>query len=123
MTVAVDTTPLQRWGGMLAEETVAIVGRVGGAVADEQSEIEQQAQADVPVLTGRLKGSIRGTGRSPLRRRVRAGGAKAFYGRFQEFGTRHHSANPFLITQASRQRLDGFERKVDTAVREGAIYR
>lgn len=123
MLSVIGQAELRRWGGMLAEETVEIAARVGQAVAESQDDIFSQAQSDVPVLTGRLKGTIRKTGRAPLRRRVKAGGARAFYARFQEFGVKHHSAQPFLITHANRPNRDRFEREVWVAVQAGHIYR
>lgn len=121
--VAIDTSQLQRWGGLIATEIVDIARRVEGAVDEQQSDdVFVEAVTRVPVLTGVLRGTIRQTGRG-LTRRVRAGGARAFYARYQEYGTRHHAAQPFLMTQADAAGMQAFERRVAQALAKGAIYR
>jgi HK97 gp10 family phage protein len=53
---------------------------------------------------------------------VRAGNNKAFYARFQEFGTRKMSANPFLLVQANAAARSEFERRVERAIEDGEVY-
>lgn len=121
--VVVDIGPLVRWNRLLSFEAAAIAARVQPAVDEASAKVEANALRDVPVRTGELKGSIRTTGRG-LRRSVRAGSASFKRPKhvFQEFGGRG-GAHPFLITQANRQTLTEFERRVDAALRAGAIFR
>lgn len=121
-TVVIDTSQLQRWGGMLRHEILDVARRVEPAVGDEAAQIESEASAQVPVLTGTLAGTIRTTGTGP-RRRVVAGGARAIHAPFQEFGTTRHGPQPYLITQARGETHDRFEDRVDKAVGKGQIYR
>lgn len=125
MAVQLDTSLVQRWGGLLAIEVAAIANRVKPAVGDQTDVVVSRAQAAAPALTGALRGSIRptGAGRSGLRRRVRAGNSKAFYARFQEFGTRKMAANPFLLKQVNSNSLGEFEGRVRRALDDGEIYR
>ena len=120
--VVVDISQLIAWNRILAIESVAIAARVQPAVDAETRDVQNEAQARAPHRTGALEASIR-TGGSGLRRRVSAGSGKAYYARFQEFGTRKMRANPFLITQANQETLGEFERRVVTATFAGAIYR
>lgn len=52
-----------------------------------------------------------------LRIRIYAGNREAFYGRFQEFGTKEHPAQPFFVSTWKRHRA-GFRRRIRTAVRK-----
>lgn len=121
--VVVDISSLVRWNKLLAFEAATIAARVEKAVAEQTQAVETNALRDVPVRTGKLKGTIRVTGRG-LRQRVRAGSASLGrpYHIFQEFGGRG-GAHPFLITQANQQTLAEFERKVQAAVFAGQIMR
>jgi len=120
--VVVDISELRQWGKLLATESVEIAARATGAVAKETSDVERRVLAAVPVLSGALRATVRNAG-GGLRRRVTAGSAKAYYGRFQEFGTARMSPHPFLITQADPPTLAEFEARVRTAAFAGAIYR
>jgi HK97 gp10 family phage protein len=122
MAVIVDTSELQRWGGLLASEAAQIVGRVTPEVAATQAIVVSRANAAAPRLTGALAGSIRPLG-SGLRRRVKAGSARAYYARFQEFGTRKMAAHPFLLIQANPGSQAEFERRVDNVIGRGEVYR
>lgn len=117
-----DQSQLQRWGGMLREETVSVGLRVERAVAEQQADIHAAALAQVGHQSGRLKGTIRPSGRG-LRRRVRAGGARAVYGGHHEFGARSFPGNPFLLGQVTAQRRQEFTAAVLAAVMAGRIYR
>ena len=58
--------------------------------------VRADAESRAPVLTGHLEGSML-LEWVPRRRYVRVGPARdAYYGEFQEFGTSHHAAQPFL---------------------------
>jgi HK97 gp10 family phage protein len=121
--VYVDTSELQRWGGLLASEAAQVVARVTPEVAQTQAMVVARANAEVPRgATGALAGSIRPLG-SGLRRRVKAGNARAYYARFQEFGTRKMAASPFLLKQANPGSQSEFERRVDDAIGKGGVYR
>lgn len=122
MAVIVDTSEIQRWGGLLASEAQQVIDRVEPVVADRQAIVIAGAVASAPTLTGALRGSIRPLGKG-LNRRVRAGSGKAFYARFQEFGTRKMAANPFLFPQVTGQAQAAFEAQVDRALGQGEVYR
>jgi HK97 gp10 family phage protein len=124
MSVQLETSQLQRWGGLLAIEVTAIVNRVKPAVGEQTDVVVSRAQASAPALTGALRGSIRptGAGRSGLSRRVRAGNSKAFYAGYQEFGTRKMDANPFLLEQVNSNALSEYEGRVGRALDDGEIY-
>lgn len=122
MTVHVDISEVQRWGGLLASEAQEIVARVMPAVAEQQQAVEADARAAAPQQTGALRDSIRGTGKG-LTRRVKAGNRRARYAPFVEFGTSKMSARPFLITQANANTRNEFEGRVQRAVDQGPIYR
>lgn len=122
MTVSVDLSEVQRWGGLLASEAQEIVNRVVPAVADQQQQVEAAARAAAPRRTGALQDSIRGTGKG-LTRRVKAGNRRARYAPFVEFGTSKMSAEPYLITQANAATRNEFEGRVQRAVDQGPIYR
>lgn len=119
--IEVDLSEVQQWAGLLAEEIIEIGQRVEVAVGEQTDIVNQGATRDVPVLTGALRGTIRSTGKG-LRRSVRAGTSRVFWARFQEFGTRKMSANPFLLPQADEAAQRDFVRRVDQAVNGGAIY-
>jgi HK97 gp10 family phage protein len=122
LTVIVDTSEIQRWGGLLASEARQIVQRVEPVVAAQQAVVVARATAVVPRgVTGQLAGSIRPLGKG-LRRMVRAGNNRAFYARFQEFGTRKMSANPFLLIQANPMARAQFEQRVERAIEDGEVY-
>lgn len=96
--------------------------RVEPVVAAQQAVVVARASGVVPRgTTGQLAGSIRPLGKG-LRRMVRAGNNKAFYARFQEFGTRKMSANPFLLVQANAAARSEFERRVERAIEDGEVY-
>lgn len=97
--------------------------RVEGALEDMQQLILTRARAAAPEATGALKRDIRPIGRRGMSRRVRAGKKKTFYSKFQEFGTRKMAANPFLLKQANPGTQSEFERRVQTAISHGRIYR
>jgi HK97 gp10 family phage protein len=122
MAVIVDTSEIQRWGGLLASEAAQVAARVTPEVAAAQAMVVARANAEVPRLTGALAGSIRPLG-SGLRRRVKAGNARAYYARFQEFGTAKMAASPFLLKQANPSTQAQFERQVDDAIGRGGVYR
>jgi HK97 gp10 family phage protein len=90
-------------------------------VAAAQARVITGANAAAPRLTGTLAGSIRPLG-GGLRRRVKAGNARAYYARFQEFGTRKMAAHPFLLIQANAGSQLEFERRVDDAIGRGEVY-
>lgn len=119
--IHIDTSEVQRWGGLLAAEGRQVVQRVEPAVAAQQAVVVARAAAAAPTLTGALRGSVRPLGKG-LRRMVRAGNSKAFYARFQEFGTRKMSANPFLIIQVNHPTHTEFEQRVQRAIDSGEIY-
>lgn len=120
--ITIDVSELQRWGGLLDSEVRSIGIRIGEAVAEEQAVVIAQARAVVPRgVTGNLAASIRPLGKA-LRRSVRAGSNKAFYARFQEFGTRKMAANPFLVVQANMVEQRAFEGRVERAIEAGEIY-
>lgn len=122
MAVYIDYSQVARWGGLLNGETAQIGQRVEVAVGIQTQLVAGRARTDAPARTGRLRGSIRPSG-SRLRRKVTAGGGKAYYARFQEFGTRKMSANPFLLKQADDRAQAEFEKLVDRAIAMGGIYR
>ncbi len=123
MTVQVDMSEVQRWGGLLASEAQEIVNRVVPAVEDQQGRVEARAAAGAPRgATGNLAGSVRRTGKG-LVRRVKAGSKKAYYAHFHEFGTKKMTARPFLLTQADAATHAEFEGRVQRAVDQGPIYR
>jgi HK97 gp10 family phage protein len=120
--VIVDTSEIQRWGGLLASEAGQVVSRVTPEVAATTAMVVARANAEAPRLTGALAGSIRPSG-GGLRRRVKAGNARAYYARFQEFGTGKMAAHPFLLKQANPGSQAQFERDVDNAIGRGGVYR
>jgi HK97 gp10 family phage protein len=121
--VVVDISPIVRWNKLLVTESVAIGARVERAVEVQAREVEARAHRDVPVRTGRLKGTIATSGKG-LRKRVKAGARLPRpYARFQEFGTKHHAAQPFLIHQANETTHSAFVQKVATATFAGSIMR
>jgi HK97 gp10 family phage protein len=105
----------------MASEAARVVARVEPQVAVTQAIVVARATAAAPKLTGALAGSIRPVG-GGLRRRVKAGNAKAYYARFQEFGTGKMAAHPFLLIQANAGAQAAFERRVDHAITSGGIY-
>jgi len=116
-----DMSEVQRWSGLLDSEARDVGRRIETAVGEQTTAVVARAVAAAPVRTGALRGSIRPDGKG-LGRRVRAGGSKAFYARYQEFGTRKMAANPFLVIQANPGTESEFETRVDRALGEGAIY-
>jgi HK97 gp10 family phage protein len=120
--ISVDTSDLDQWGRLLASEAAEIVRRIEPAVKAQQAEVQSRAVSMAPHRTGALRGSIRPTG-GGLKRRVRAGGGRAFYAHYQEFGTRKMSANPFLLRQANAQAAAEFGNRVERALAAGEVYR
>jgi HK97 gp10 family phage protein len=120
--LVVDTSEVQRWGGMLASEAAQVVSRIEPAVSTEQRVVQARAIAMAGVRTGAMRASIR-PGGSGLRRKVTAGNRRAYYARFQEFGTRKMSANPFLLIQANPAEQAMFEGRVNRALGQGEVYR
>lgn len=120
--ITVNTSALQQWNRQLASEVAQITRRVEPAVTAQQTEIVHRAMAMAPHRTGALRSSIKPTGRE-LKRRVTAGGGRAFYARYQEFGTRKMSANPFLLRQANAQAAAEFGERVARALTQGPIWR
>ena len=120
--ISFDFSQVERWAGLLNQEAAQIGQRVEIAVGIQTQIVAGRARADAPALTGKLRGSIRPSG-SRLRRKVVAGGGKAYYARFQEFGTRKMSANPFLLKQSNDRAQAEFEKLVDRAIASGAVYR
>jgi HK97 gp10 family phage protein len=120
--IHLDMSEVQRWGGLLDSEVHAVGRRIETAVAAETATVVARAGAMAPVRTGALRASIRPLGKG-LRRQVRAGNKKAFYARFQEFGTSKMRANPFLVVQANPGAQAEFETLVDRALGQGEIYR
>jgi len=120
--ITIDTSDLQRWGGLLDSEARQVGRRIETAVSAQTMVVVTRAVAAAPSLTGALRGSVRPLGKG-LRRRVRAGNNKAFYAGFQEFGTRKMSAHPFLVKQVNPVAQTEFENRVDRALAQGDIYR
>lgn len=91
---------------VLRNDLKRLPSRVRSEVADEveaaTAKVERDAERRVPVDSGDLKRSIR--------RRIEDGGltgvveASEFYGRFQEYGTRHHAAQPFMRPAAEAEK-------------------
>lgn len=52
-----------------------------------------------------------------LRLKIYAGSKEAFYGRWQEFGTTEHAAQPFFFNTWKKNRA-AFRRRIRTAVRK-----
>jgi HK97 gp10 family phage protein len=119
--IFLDTSEVQHWRGLLDGEARAIGQRIEGAVGAQALVVAGRAIAEAPHLTGALRGSIRPLGRG-LRQRVKAGNNRAFYARFQEFGTRKMAANPFLFKQANAGAHAEFEARVSRALAQGPIY-
>lgn len=117
-----DFSAIKQFADQLRAEQASIAMRVEAAVADQQREIQADATAAVGVNTGRLKQSIRPLGKG-TRRRVRAGGKRTFYARFQQYGTRKMRARPFLPAKPIGAYSRQFWTRVLTAVRTGRIYR
>lgn len=120
--ITADTSDLQQWSQLLASEVSQIVTRIEPAMTAQQADITNRAQAAAPHRTGALRSSIRPSGRG-LARRVQAGGGRAFYAHYQEFGTRKMSANPFLLRQANAQAAAELEDKMARALTTGPIWR
>jgi HK97 gp10 family phage protein len=120
--ISVDFSQVARWSEELDAEAIRVGQRIEPAVNAQTVAVASRAVSDAPVLTGRLRGSIKPSGRG-LRRRVKAGGGSAYYALFQEFGTRKMSANPFLLKQANARAQAEFEKRVDQALGAGSIYR
>ena len=68
--------------------------RISAAVKEGADEVAEDARSRVPVQTGKLRDSIEVTRKGPARTAVEVG---IFYGKFLEFGTKHASAQPFLV--------------------------
>ncbi len=80
--------------------------------------VKQEAIKLAPARTGKLKRSIRVVG-AGNRLALRAGGARAFYARFQEFGTSKMDANPFLnpaMESKKPEALRRIQRAVDAVL-------
>ena len=73
------------------EELMKIVGEVHKVVEESAKGLEKTARSYAPVVTGRLRSSIRSEEvertRETIRFRVKAGGDQAPYAPFVEFGT------------------------------------
>jgi len=119
--IHLDMSEVQRWGGLLDSEARQVGRRIETAVAAQTAVVVARATAAAPYRFGALRGSIRPLGKG-LRRRVRAGNSKAFYARYQEFGTRKMRAHPFLVVQVNSGSQTEFESRVDRALAEGEIY-
>lgn len=71
--------------------------RAEQVVAKAALDIEAQAKMRAPVDTGLLKNSIHVEPRSPLERNV---SSPVHYSVYQEFGTRHMAAQPYMTPAA-----------------------
>lgn len=119
--LGLDMSAVQRWGGLLGEEAEAIATRIEPAVAAQQADTLAAIQASAPVRTGVVRGSVRPTGKG-MNRWVRAGGGKAFYARFLEFGTRKMTAREFVRPNADSGVHQEFEDRIDDALARGPIF-
>ncbi len=80
--------------------------------------VAKQGQTNVPVKTGRLKGSIRGS-RGTSKASVRAGGARAKYGVFVHWGTVKMPPRTFLTdaaTQTQSEWIDDYYNELERIV-------
>jgi HK97 gp10 family phage protein len=81
--------------------------------------VSSRARADAPRQSGKLASTVRGA-RATRKAVVRAGGAKAPYARYVEFGTRKMRARPYLRKAAVETRpqwLSEYEHEVDRIIR------
>ena len=76
--------------------TAMIHGRISVAVRKAAMDIEAQAKSRAPVDTGNLRGSIAASGHDADYRVD----SPANYSLYQEFGTRHMGAHPYMIPAA-----------------------
>jgi HK97 gp10 family phage protein len=120
--ITVDASALQQWSRLLASEVREIERRVEPAVKAQTADVARQAEAMAPHRTGALRASIQPSG-GGLKRVVKAGGGRAFYARFQEFGTSKMAANPFLLRQANAENAAAFETRIARALTAGPIWR
>jgi len=84
----------------------ALVSEAGDAVAAAVEDTIREARAAVPVVTGELQRSIRGTVRTDgyaITGRVRAG---AEYAHVVEFGSERATAKPYLMAAAIANRRE-----------------
>lgn len=65
--------------------------------------VRRAASALAPKRTGQMAASLRIVGSGP-RLAVRAGGARAFYARFQEYGTKKMRPSPFMRPAVEQKR-------------------
>lgn len=77
----------------MQKAAVSIEAAVGDAVREAAMMVEREAKINVPVDTGRLRGSIGAEEQTPLLFEV---GTNVEYAAFVEFGTSKAAAQPYL---------------------------
>jgi len=83
-------------------DTRRVLAMVGGKLVDNMDRAcqyaESQAQANAPVMRGVLKSDITHTvsARANIIEGIVGVKKEAYWGWFQEVGTQHHAAHPFL---------------------------
>lgn len=85
----------------MQEAAVAIEAAVGDAVREAAMLVEREAKINVPVDSGRLRGSIGSEEKTPLLFEV---GTNVEYAAFVEFGTSKAAAQPYLEPAVERAR-------------------
>lgn len=101
----------------MAKASAAIEGAVGDAVREAAMMIERDAKTNVPVDTGRLRGSIASEEKTPLLFEV---GTNVEYATHVEFGTSKMAAHPYLepaVESARSQYPDLIKEGVKAEVR------
>ena len=121
-------------------DAIPVKVREAAKLALEQSaqEIVDTMRRFVPVESGDLRdsinwtwgdapsgamtiGTVKGSAYGSMRITIYAGGDKAFYGRFQEFGTKKMAANPFFFPawRAKKKKVRSrLSRAISKAIRE-----
>lgn len=109
---------LRRWPEEVRREIRVVMNYAGGALADEikarapKDEGDMSEQAMYRVSRDGLSAQIGYSKRTGFKRAWKRGGFKALW---QEYGTRHHGAQPF-VGPSFRARLGEILNWIDTAV-------
>lgn len=114
--IEVQETGLRGVQSALRKFPAEVRSQLPRMVKEAAEPVRARAQTLAPWKTGALAGSVRIVGGSN-RIAVRAGGKKAFYARFQEYGTKKMPAHPFL-KPAVEERGDRVRDVIDREMRQ-----
>jgi HK97 gp10 family phage protein len=99
---------------------------LGQKMVDVVDSVITDAKYFAPVDTGYLKAHITGRVISKIRGLVIIGQVRssARYSIFQEFGTKHHEAHPYMVTAINKNKmlmLEKFKSAMDMAIEKAAV--